>query len=608
MAAAIWGTTAGAGGIQVDWDTNASLLDSCYNGAAWSNGLLTFTRVDGTNDAITFAFVPDFVVTGILLSLQTAPSALDIGYTAGTAQIDGVPVVVGVGGTVTVNAGDPTNPRIDLIYVDNAGTVDKVTGTAATSPTPPSTPANSLALAYVYVDANATAGTGGTTLQALSFLKNNVFQGTADYQTLRFSASQDAYVPNNALQSDGATVGVNTVPGTEALTIDGAIEFSDISAPGTTTNKLYSVSGNIFYDGVQLNTGTTIAAGTTARSILTWSGAAWTEDVTTLISASAAELDAKHIGIDNIATPAAPSTGVRLFAQTNSLFAITPLGTFNLTGNGVLPAGTLGYTLAFQGGLWVASDRIRNNGVNSLGFAATSGSNSVSYNQSVGSAVIAEATSDGTNTITRQISTTQDSLTKLGGSVTGGIGHDWSTGSFDHSLAVSGTFLYARTINGVSLVSSQQFSDSGTNSLIITEDVGATPEYDLTITNGTATAILNLDLATSATLSFDDGSNTSSVECDGTNVNVTGNLVANNGVYVASAGGYVGTSVLVGGTVTVANTNVTANSVILLTSQVDGGTTGSLRISARNAGVNFTITSSSGADTSTIGWLIIETV
>ncbi len=67
-----------------------------------------------------------------------------------------------------------------------------------------------------------------------------------------------------------------------------------------------------------------------------------------------------------------------------------------------------------------------------------------------------------------------------------------------------------------------------------------------------------------------------------------------------------GTATLVAGTVTVANTSVTANSRIFLTSQVDGGTPGFLRVSARVAATSFTITSSNGADTSTVAYLITE--
>ncbi len=70
----------------------------------------------------------------------------------------------------------------------------------------------------------------------------------------------------------------------------------------------------------------------------------------------------------------------------------------------------------------------------------------------------------------------------------------------------------------------------------------------------------------------------------------------------------IGTAVLVGGTVTVANTSVTANSRIFVTSNTDGGTPGWLRVSAKVNATSFTITSSSGTDTSTVAWHIVESI
>ena len=67
-----------------------------------------------------------------------------------------------------------------------------------------------------------------------------------------------------------------------------------------------------------------------------------------------------------------------------------------------------------------------------------------------------------------------------------------------------------------------------------------------------------------------------------------------------------GTSTLVAGTVVVSTTAVAATSRIFLTSQSDGGTVGFQRVSARTASTSFTITSSSGTDTSTIAWFIVE--
>lgn len=67
-----------------------------------------------------------------------------------------------------------------------------------------------------------------------------------------------------------------------------------------------------------------------------------------------------------------------------------------------------------------------------------------------------------------------------------------------------------------------------------------------------------------------------------------------------------GIATLVAGTVTVNTNKVTATSRIQLTSQVDGGTPGFQRVSARVAGTSFTITSSNAADTSQVAWTLIE--
>lgn len=89
-----------------------------------------------------------------------------------------------------------------------------------------------------------------------------------------------------------------------------------------------------------------------------------------------------------------------------------------------------------------------------------------------------------------------------------------------------------------------------------------------------------------------------------------GNLIASvlgKGMRVKEGtGAKQGTAVLVGGTVTVSNGSVTSSSRIFLTAQDTGGTPGALRVSARTAGVSFTITSTSAADTSTVAYEIFE--
>lgn len=101
-------------------------------------------------------------------------------------------------------------------------------------------------------------------------------------------------------------------------------------------------------------------------------------------------------------------------------------------------------------------------------------------------------------------------------------------------------------------------------------------------------------------------------------LNATAVLVSNVPVQIGTAGQGLqvkagsnctnGTAVLSAGTVTVSNTAVTANTNIMLTGQIDGGTVGSQRISGRSAGTSFTITSSSALDTSTVGWFFVERI
>lgn len=69
-----------------------------------------------------------------------------------------------------------------------------------------------------------------------------------------------------------------------------------------------------------------------------------------------------------------------------------------------------------------------------------------------------------------------------------------------------------------------------------------------------------------------------------------------------------GVATLVAGTVTVANTSVTANTRIQLTIQSLGTVAApkAIGITARTAATSFTITSADNTDTSVVAWLLIE--
>lgn len=66
-----------------------------------------------------------------------------------------------------------------------------------------------------------------------------------------------------------------------------------------------------------------------------------------------------------------------------------------------------------------------------------------------------------------------------------------------------------------------------------------------------------------------------------------------------------GQATLVAGTIAVANTSVTANTRVFVTVTTTGGTQGHLSV-AKNAGVGFTINSTSGSETSVVDWHLVE--
>lgn len=101
----------------------------------------------------------------------------------------------------------------------------------------------------------------------------------------------------------------------------------------------------------------------------------------------------------------------------------------------------------------------------------------------------------------------------------------------------------------------------------------------------------------------------------GGSLTIGGDLTTTSNIKIVGGGGLMvaegenstmGKVTLTAGAATVATDEVTADSRIFLTSQSDGGTPGFVRISARTAGTSFTITSSSGTDTSAIAWFLVE--
>lgn len=94
------------------------------------------------------------VISGCAVTAQGSPN-MTVAVASGVVRVNGKRVAVS-SGNVTVSTADGSNPRIDLIVVDDSGTKDAIDGTAASAPKAPDIPANSVVLAFVYVPASDT--------------------------------------------------------------------------------------------------------------------------------------------------------------------------------------------------------------------------------------------------------------------------------------------------------------------------------------------------------------------------------------------------------------------------------------------------------------------
>ena len=173
-------TVYNVGDMQYDSQLPTGWYLLCTVGGTSGDGNITFPT-----PLVEDASVLDGDVVWRLHKLSTSVANIDslekslaestgYGIVSGCAPtISGLTVTVGAGvihladGTrkeiaqtsVTLDNADPTNPRIDIVYIDSTGTVAKVTGTASASPSAPALPANDISVAQVSVAANAATGT-----------------------------------------------------------------------------------------------------------------------------------------------------------------------------------------------------------------------------------------------------------------------------------------------------------------------------------------------------------------------------------------------------------------------------------------------------------------
>lgn len=156
------------------------------------------------------------VATGCDVTAQGTPD-MTVAVAAGAVTLKTSAVQVAAG-NVTVTAADATNPRKDIVVVDDTGAKSVVAGTAAADPVKPAIPADSVLLAEVYVPAADTA-IGSTQITDKRVMVAEQFvRKTAD----------ESVTSSTTLQNDDAlalAVGAN-----EVWEVEASIRYSGASA------------------------------------------------------------------------------------------------------------------------------------------------------------------------------------------------------------------------------------------------------------------------------------------------------------------------------------------------------------------------------------------
>lgn len=206
--------------------------------ALWQDGM-TFNGQLGRNLEVAAGYATGGTATSLTVqsgcissvgSMKVAPvSGLTIQVYAGfcvvansTSNLQGAYVMGSmVANQLTVATADPTNPRIDLVCatVYDPGTssgyseVQIITGTPASSPTVPSLPANSLALAQVSVPANTTTISTGLLSDVRTYTgpaggatpwSNVGASGPGFNGLIAYDAANDRFFHNNSVAGAGA--------------------------------------------------------------------------------------------------------------------------------------------------------------------------------------------------------------------------------------------------------------------------------------------------------------------------------------------------------------------------------------------------------------------
>lgn len=225
-------------------DNNANLTPVAVS--VPSNGTFRLTTFNGTNLDNSGPYFANLVLTGLSLTLPTAGNFLSLSYTAGSYQLNAQVFTIGSGGTIAISAGDPSNPRIDTIWANNAGALVYTIGTPGVDPVPVYTNDQThLIIAYVYVQTGATSG-GGTLLYPFGAVQS-LPAGSINGQVLTWNNTTHFWYPGpSASLPTGTTTGSMLYWNGSAWVEETQLKINAAGVPDINYNYTSGLNSNVF--------------------------------------------------------------------------------------------------------------------------------------------------------------------------------------------------------------------------------------------------------------------------------------------------------------------------------------------------------------------------
>ena len=204
------------------------------------------------------------VISGCAVTAQGSPN-MTVAVASGVVSVAGLRVSV-TGANSTIGTADSSDPRFDMITVNNSGTIATTAGTAASVPELPNIPANSVVLALIFVPASDTTIATNQITDKRVFVSSGSAGGVLDDIIMGIGSDSDIAILNRSTSLSADAEVTNVIEGTSDhlgvaanslivsnITNDGDIMFA-VSDGGNSKGllKLDGANGRVVIHGGDL--------------------------------------------------------------------------------------------------------------------------------------------------------------------------------------------------------------------------------------------------------------------------------------------------------------------------------------------------------------------